>query len=238
MRLFIAFGDRDKAARFFEALPDDHPFSAYVEGILLLIDSDYQESLDFFSAIIDGAEPQNSKEFPTQVASEIALLANDLEKAREFVFKGQPILMEDAEVQVDRFTIPAIISLAYINQQQGDTVRAQELLHAALPVVQELPRLGWFGRGIQEVQILALLGRKEDSLNALSELVNDGFRSSALFNVWTLDEDPYLATLRDDPRFGEISDRMMQSVDAMYRRVIEAESSGDWESLRAKAEVI
>ena len=88
------------------------------------------------------------------------------------------------------------------------------------------------------MQILALLGRKEDSLNALDELVEDGFTGTELNNVWTLDEDPYLAVLRDDPRFAELRHRMTELVDAMYRRVVEAENTGDWESLRAKAEVI
>ena len=104
--------------------------------------------------------------------------------------------------------------------------------------IQELPRLGWFGQGMREVQILALLGRNEDSLNALEELVADGFTGTELTNVWTLEQDPYLAALRDDPRFDELRKRMSELVDAMYRRVIEAENSGDWESLRAKAELI
>jgi TolB-like protein/Flp pilus assembly protein TadD len=237
VRLYIAFGDRDKAAALLEELPDDHPVSAYVEGYLLLIDSEYQQSLDFFSAIIDSSESPNPKKFPVQAVAEVALLANDLDKAREYLFMGQPILREDAELQVDRVTIQAIIALAYINLRQGDPVRAQELLDAALPVVQKLPRLGWFGQGIREVQILALLGRKDDSLNALEELVADGFTGTELNNLWTLDEDPYLAVLRDDPRFDALRDRMTEMVDAMYRRVIEAGETGNWDSLRAEAKI-
>jgi TolB-like protein/Flp pilus assembly protein TadD len=238
VRLFIAFGDRDRAIALLEELPEDHPISAFVEGFTLLMDSEYQQSLDFFSAIIDASESQNPKEFPMQAVAEVALLADDFDKAREYLFMGQPILREDAELQVDRFTIPAIIALAYITLREGDPVRAQELLHAALPVVQKLPRLGWFGQGIQEVQILALLGREQDSLDALTELVAEGFTGTELNNVWTLDEDPYLAVLRDDPRFAELRDQVMESVEAMYRRVVEAEKTGDWDSLRAKAEII
>ena len=88
------------------------------------------------------------------------------------------------------------------------------------------------------MQILALLGRDQDALNALEALVDDGFRSSITTNVWSLDEDPYLATLRDDPRFTQALDIVRRSIEAMYEHVVEAESSGDWASLRAKAEII
>ncbi len=108
----------------------------------------------------------------------------------------------------------------------------------ALPVVQALPRLGWFGQGIREVQILALLDRREDALSALRALVDDGFRSSVMANVWSVADDPYLAALRDDPRFVAMLDEMNRAIDAMYQRVVEAETSGDWDSLRAKAEII
>jgi hypothetical protein len=117
------------------------------------------------------------------------------------VFIDEPILREDTELQVDKFTTPSIIRLAYISQREGDSAYAQELLRAALPVVRQQPRLGWFGQGIQEVRILALLGRKEDALDALRELVDAGFREPVLTDLWSLDLDPFLAILRDDQRF-------------------------------------
>ena len=238
VRLYLAFGDRDKAIALLEELPDDHPFTPLMEGFLLLIDSEYRAALEFFSEIMGSGEYRRNKTFVPYVAAEVALLAGDLDKAREYTFASQPILTEDAELQIDNVTLPAVIRLAYIDQQEGDTLRAQELLHAALPVVRGLPRVGWFGQGIREVQILALLGRSEAALSSLRALVDEGFRSSLLTNVWTLDEDPYLAELRDDPRFTAILDEVNRAVQVMYEHVIEAENTGDWDSLRARAEII
>jgi TolB-like protein/Tfp pilus assembly protein PilF len=213
LRMFVAFGDIGRVAELVKTLPEDHPFAKYVDGVLLLLDADFRGALDFFSAIFDSAERSDANQFPAGEAAQIAILLGDYKRAREFVFIDEPILREDTELQIDKFTIPSIIRLAYISQREGDGAYAQKLLLAALPVVREQPRLGWFGQGIQEVRILALLGRNEDALGALRSLIDDGFREPVLTDLWSLEQDPFLASLRGDQR-------------------------GDWEGLRAQAEII
>jgi len=205
---------------------------------LLLLDMDIRGALDFFSAIAERGESLIANEFPAGAAAQIAILAGDLEKAREFIFIDEPILREDASLQVDAFTIPSIVRLAYISQREGDEAYAQELLQAALPVVQQQPRLGWFGQGIHEVRILALLGRKEDALGSLRELIDAGFREPVLTDFWSLELDPFLAALRDDQRFADMLDEVNRSLAEMYDRVLQAEDTGDWETLRAQARII
>jgi hypothetical protein len=109
------------------------------------------------------------------------------------------------------------------------------MLTAALPLVQSLPRLGVAGHGILDVQILALLNRKEDALQALRTAVDEGFRSSIPFNNWLLEDDPLLGSIRNDSRFVEIVSELDALNAAMRERVIEAEESGDWAALRALA---
>jgi TolB-like protein/Flp pilus assembly protein TadD len=238
VRLFVAFGDLDKARELLQSLPADRPFAKYVDGFMLLLDNDLQGALDYFSAVVDNGELDNAYEFPAGAAAEVAILLGDFAKARTFVFIDEPLLREDAELQVESFTIPSIIRLAYINQREGNSAYARKLLLAALPVVREQPSLGWFGQGIQEVRVLALLGRKEDALGALRALIDDGFREAVLTDLWPLEMDPYLAVLHDDERFATMLDEVRRSIEEMYQRVLDAESTGDWDSLRAKAEVI
>lgn len=235
VRIYLEFGEHNKAIKLMEGLPENHPFKSLLEGFVLLVDADYQNALDFFSATIAGANDSSAMPFLTFMAAEVALLADDLDRARQYTLLSQPILTADTELQIDQFTLAAIIRLAYIEQREGNTVRALELLQAALPVVQELPRLGMSGQGTREVQILALLGRKEDAFVALRELVDEGFHGPILTNVWRLDEDPFLTLLQDDPRFTVILDEISESVAIMHDRVLQAESSGDWDSLLALA---
>ena len=238
VRLFVAFGDMDRAAELVKTLPENHPFAKYVGGVLLLLDADFRGALDFFSAVLDDAEASDVEQFPAGAAAQIAILLGDYKRAREFVFIDEPILREDAELQIDKYTIPSVVRLAYISQREGDKAYAQKLLLAALPVVRQQPRVGWFGQGIQEVRILALLGRKEDALSLLRELVDDGFREAVLSDLWSLADDPFLVMLRDDQRFEVMLDEVDRSLAEMYERVLQAERTGDWESLRAKAKII
>jgi TolB-like protein/Tfp pilus assembly protein PilF len=238
IRLFVAFGDMERAAEVAKTLPAEHPFGKYLDGFLLLLDADFQGALDFFSALADGAEVNEANQFPAGAAAQIAILLGDFERARAFIYIDEPILREDTELQVDKFTIPSIIRLAYIGQREGDEAYAQKLLRAALPVVRQQPRLGWFGQGIQEVRILAMLGRKEDALGALRALIDDGFREPVLTDLWSLAQDPYLAVLRGEQRFDSMLDEVSRSLGEMYERVLQAERTGDWESLRARAEII
>ena len=238
VRLYVAFGDTEKAVELLKTLPAEHQLARYMDGLVLLLNFDFQGALDYFSAIAASEEPGQTSEIPVQVAAQIAIVTDDLDKAREFVLLDEPILREDAELRVDTFTIPAVIRLAYISQRQGDSDYARELLLAALPVVRDLPRLGWFGQGIQEVRILAMLGREEDALAALRTLVDDGYRNPVLTDLWSLEDDPFLAALRDDARFTAILEEVDRSMQQMYDRVLQAERSGDWSSLRAAARII
>jgi TolB-like protein len=238
VRMFVAFGDMERAAELVQTLPDDHPFAKYIDGVLLLLDADFRGALDFFSAMADSAELSDANQFPAGAAAQLAIMLGDFERAREFVFLDEPILREDTELQIDKFTIPSIIRLAYISQREGDRAYAQKLLLAALPVVREQPRMGWFGQGIHEVRILALLGRKDDALGALRSLIDDGFTEPVLTDLWSLGQDPFLTGLRGDQRFDAMLDEVSRSLGEMYERVLQAEGSGDWESLRAKAKII
>ena len=89
-----------------------------------------------------------------------------------------------------------------------------------------------------ERRILALLGRKEDALGTLRELIDAGFRDPVLTDLWSLELDPFLAVLRDDQRFADMLNEVNRSLAEMYDRVLKAETTGDWETLRAKAGII
>ena len=90
--------------------------------------------------------------------------------------------------------------------------------------------------GIRDVQVYALLGRREDALAAFREALDEGYRGSILFDGWPLQIDPYLDTIRDDPRFTGMLDELDGYLATMRDRLFAAEAAGNLESLRERTE--
>ena len=227
--LYAQFGDYERARNMLETQSPDHPLAALRDAFLRLLDQDFAGAHTLLSDLLD-----NENDLPPfiyGVASDVALLAGDLEAARRYMYVANPVMRLDTEIESNRFTIRDIVKLAHIEKTEGNVQRSTELLNAALPVVQSLPRLGVFGQGIREAQIYAILGQKEDAFNALRAAIDEGYRTSVISDQWTLPFDPYLAVLRDDPRFGDLLAELEELNDQMYERVLEAEASGDWQVL-------
>ena len=107
---------------------------------------------------------------------------------------------------------------AYVLRELGDRGRAAKVLDAYLIYVASRPRLGFLGFGIGDVEALALSGKRDEALARLREAVDAGWRSpSPGLGGWTLAEDPYLDSLRDDVRFRAI----VAEVDADIARMRE-----------------
>ena len=70
--------------------------------------------------------------------------------------------------------------------------------------------------GLQSVQILALLGRKDEALKALRQAIDDGFRPGS--KPFLLD--PTVDSLRDDPRFIAMVKEITADVDRMRRALV------------------
>jgi TolB-like protein/tetratricopeptide (TPR) repeat protein len=227
--LYAQFGDYERAKKTLDAQSPDHPLASMREAFRLLLDQDFAGANALVGDLLD-----TNEEFPNFVygaASDIALLAADLEAARRYMYVANPVMRLDTEIESNRFTIRDIVKLAYIEKVEGNVARSTELLSAALPVVQSLPRLGVFGQGIRDAQIYAILGQRENAFDALRSAIDAGYRSSVIFDQWTLEVDPFFTSLRDDPRFGELLAELQNLNDQMYERVLEAESSGQWQAL-------
>ena len=230
--IYAEFGDIEKSRELVEDLPADNPMAVLGRGYLLLLDADYAAASDYFENLVDSDDAALG--FSRRFASDAALLAGRYDEARAHIYAQNPVLQLDTDLEFDRFTVRDIVKLAYIDQQQGDTRRSQSLLTAALPVVQSLPRLGIFGQGVRDAQIYALLGQLDNAIAALNEAVDAGYRSSLPSDQWTLRMDPYFKVLREDGRFVAILDRLDQLNTEMYERVLQAETTRDWESLAAR----
>jgi tetratricopeptide (TPR) repeat protein len=236
MGVLIDMGELDKAAATLDAFPEAHLLAPAVPGYRALLAGEYRDAEAHFVRLIEDevVEPR----LLYDVASDSALLAGDLETATRYALAASPLLSGDTMQGVDRQTTRNAVKLAYIHLRQGRKPEATRLLHQALEALRGLPRLGTFGFGIRDVQIYALLGRREDALSAFREALDAGFRGSLMFDGWPLELDPYLDSIRGEPRFQAMVAELDAEVGIMRERLFQAEATGDFESLRARAETI
>ncbi|MDH3587862.1 MAG: tetratricopeptide repeat protein, partial [Gammaproteobacteria bacterium] len=165
--IYLQFGQLDKARALLTDMPADNPMAPFAKGFRSLIDGNFGAAHEFFS--YNNHNSDQEPKFMLEIAADAALLAGDLTKAREYTLKEEPLLDNDGDLPIDPVTVRKVVKLAYIHQQTGDTKRADELLNAALAVAQAMPRQGMFGHGILDVQIYALLGRRDDAFLALNQ---------------------------------------------------------------------
>ena len=93
----------------------------------------------------------------------------------------------------------AATDYAYLLFLAGDHDRMRQFLLPVLDFLSELPRLGFFGTGIDDVRVLAMLGETDSALETLAEAVAAGWRLNWRMALGLGSLDP----IRDDPRFIE-----------------------------------
>lgn len=231
--IFRVFGDADAIAAFMANFPTDHPVSPIGIGLEKFIRDDYRGTLDTLKDIGVDVLGAQALVFPMMVRS--AILLEDYELARDVLLQSNPLLSTDQATTVDRFSLPAAVLLAFVEQQLGNSDAADRLLEQALAVTGTLPRVGYSGYGIRDVQILTLQGRISTALDKLRDAIDEGFVSEMPYDLWTADKDPLIASLRSEPRFIEMRKEVEVRINAMRENVEAAREAGDWSALRARA---
>lgn len=230
LAIFIDLGEFDRARAVLDRYPEGHLLRPAVGAFRLMLEEEYSEAADEFAALVE--DDVLPGPFFNALVSDSALLAGDLERAREYALLADPMLASDSANRINRRTARNAVKLAYIERKRGRGQLADEMLLEVLDVIRDLPRLGTFGYGIRDVQIYALLGRKEDALAAFRDALDEGFRGSLIFDGWPLIADPYLESIRDDPRFASMIDELDGYLAIMRDRLLEAEANDALDDLR------
>ncbi len=111
----------------------------------------------------------------------------------------------------------AVTDYAYLLLLAGEHARMRQFLLPVLDFLPEIPRLGFFGTGIEDVRALAMLGETDKALETLANAVAEGWR----FNWRMALELGSLNSIRDDPRF------------IAQKEIIEADTAAQLDSYRS-----
>jgi TolB-like protein len=227
-----AFGQKDRFVTLMRERPRDHPFWPAREAMARQVEGNRAAGL----ALLEGSIAASEYAAPPLVfvASNLAMLEGKHSDARRYYERACPRLKNSAP-GFDDFGLCNGPGYAHVLQNLGDRERATQILDAYLDYIEDRPRLGIKGYGIADVEALALLGRRDEALARLREAIDAGWRTSWPRYGWHLADDPYLAGLRSDPRFGAMVAETEADIARMRERAAQAEASNDWQPLLALA---
>ena len=146
------------------------------------------------------------------------------EEAIRLFAPSYPDLSCDGEPVVSRFSFRPAINLSLARQETGDRDCASILLDKALELTQTMPRLGFWGYGIADVELYARQGETRQALAALRRAIDEGWRTS----WWSHGEQgPHTVSLQDDPEFKAMMEEVKADLATQLTRVREMDSRGD-----------
>ena len=199
-----------------EVAPDSFLTSAAMQ-LRYMLGGNETQALDYANKLLTVATKQEHHE----IRLALALLRNhditsgDYAAARERYAMHYPELFGEARPVIHRWNHKAAVDLARVLQGTGENARADMLLNDTLAYVQTIPRLGWLGYGISDVEIYALQGQTEQALTALRQAIDAGWRSEWRYY---LEMNPNLDTIRDEPRFITMVEELRADVAAQLAR--------------------
>jgi tetratricopeptide (TPR) repeat protein len=229
--LFLDLGDLDRAEYWSERAIELAPESFYPNlamELLHLYRGDLSTALEYGRRAFETEDPWAylfSSFEPVRIHE---MRAGRYLEARAAFEKIAPELLNEGSPEIGSRNYRAAIDLALILSKTGEQQRADRLLESSLQYIQRIPRLGFFGYGIADVQIYALQGYKQKALSALQRAIDEGWR---IFWWYYLKYDPNLKSLHDEPEFQAMIAEIEADMAAQLARVREMERNGELEPI-------
>jgi TolB-like protein/Tfp pilus assembly protein PilF len=229
---YAALGQTERAGKLAREAPRDSLFWVIRQTQARRFEGDLAGAL----ALIEDAIRQSEYAPPPYfyIAADLSLVTGKFADSRTHLERLCPPMAEPVP-RFDDFGFCDAPGYAFVLRRVGDPESADRVLHAYLKYIQSRTRLGVKGYHIGDVESLALLGRKDEALARLRTAVDAGWRSTWSRHGWSLAEDPFLVSLRDDARFRALVAETDADIARMRERAAQAEASGNWQPLLALA---
>ncbi len=135
-----------------------------------------------------------------RVMRDINLKHGDTHSALQRYEEIYPELFQ-AESAIDLVNYPAAIDVSLVLSAVGREDEAEDLLTRSLSIIEGRPRMGNWGYGFADVEILALQGKTDEALAAFREGVDDGYRVTWR---WLTVDNPNMDSIKNTPEFKAI----------------------------------
>jgi TolB-like protein/Flp pilus assembly protein TadD len=217
--LFSELGDAAVALCFGERAHSFGGASSWVNGILAwldLVSGDAEQTQAHAMVSLENNWVRREKGLPLALVGTIWRQAGRIDDLFDLYQAHFPELIPMSDQNLNRANFSIAVDLAHVLISTNREPEAEPLLEAAWTYIQDVPRLGFAGYGIEDARILALQGEPDAALTALEEAVQAGWR---LYWRFYLEFDPVFESLRDDARFRSIVDTVRVDMAEQLERV-------------------
>ena len=231
--LYLDLGDEAEAGHWINKaleLGPESPIPNWAMEMLLVYQGENTQAKEYANKVL--------QQDPNWALSLADLRNQDLQAGRVIDASARyekqfPALFNDDDPMIDRSNVQAAINLGLIMTSLGQPAHANFLLDRSLDYAESttIPRLHWypFAYGIpQQVQIYALQGKPQKSLEALRQAIDNGWRG--LWWYW-LEHDPNLDSIRQEPEFQALVEEIRADMAAQLERARAMEAKGELESI-------
>ena len=226
-------GNLERAVAVLEAMPPEHPWHGYFQSDIAQLNGGREQGYAILKATIESFE--HPPWWMLNRAANYAIEFGDFEAARDYLLRASPELADRKNPEVRWQNRADQVALAYAAKKLGEDEYADTLLSRSLPLLEDRPRMGTNGYGIFDVTAYAVMGETDRALAKLREAVDAGWRAVPFVTIWSLEEIPYLESLRDEPEFQAMVAEINADLARMRESADEAEASGNWQPLLDRA---
>jgi TolB-like protein len=148
---------------------------------------------------------------------------NRIDDALERYRPAYPELLERPEPDVNGNNVFAAVSVAFLLRAEGDIEGSNLLLDLTRDVVEQMPRLGVNGFGLEDARLLAVEGKNDKAIAAMAQGIDDGVRVGSR----GLEFDMVLASIYDEPDFQALLERLEKESVVHLERVRDRVADGE-----------